>query len=95
MASESLFNPAARNGLPTQTATGLFQFIESTAQSLGTSTEAIMRMSPAEQLRLVEIYLTPFRGRLNSLADIYLAVFRGFIIEEGDASVVAPHKGLM
>jgi Transglycosylase SLT domain len=90
MASESLFNPAARNGLPGQTATGLLQFIEDTAQSLGTTTEAIRRMSPVEQLRLVEKYLTPFCGRLNSLADVYLAVFRGFIIEGGEATVIAP-----
>ena len=90
MASESLFNPKARNGLPGQTAAGLLQFIERTAQSLGTTTEVIRCMSPVEQLRLVEKYLTPFRGRLNSLADVYLAVFRGFIIEGGNASVVAP-----
>ena len=90
MASESLFNPAARNGLPGQTATGLLQFIEDTAQNMGTTTEAIRRMSPVEQLRLVEKYLTPFRGRLNSLADVYLAVFRGFIIEGGEATVIAP-----
>jgi Transglycosylase SLT domain len=90
MASESLFDPAARSGLPGQTASGLLQFIESTAQSMGTTTEAIRRMSPVEQLRLVEKYLTPFRGSLNSLADVYLAVFRGFIIEGGDTSVVAP-----
>jgi len=90
MASESLFNPTARNGLPGQTATGLLQFIEKTAQRMGTTTEAVRRMSPVEQLRLVEIYLTPFRGRLNSLADVYLAVFRGFIVEGGGASVVAP-----
>jgi transglycosylase-like protein with SLT domain len=90
IASESLFNPKARNGLPGQTAAGLLQFIERTARSLGTSTEVIRRMSPVEQLRLVEKYLTPFRWRLNSLADVYLAVFRGFIIEGGDASVAAP-----
>jgi len=90
MASESLFDPKARNGLPEQTASGLLQFIESTARSMGTTTEAIRRMSPVEQLRLVEKYLTPFRGRLNSLADVYLAIFRGFIIEGGDTSVVAP-----
>ena len=76
--------------LPGQTATGLLQFIEDTAQGMGTTTEAIRRMSPVEQLRLVEKYLTPFRGRLNSLADVYLAVFRGFIAEGGDTSVVAP-----
>jgi hypothetical protein len=90
MASESLFNRAARNRLPRQTASGLLQFIESTAQSMGTTTEAIRRMSPVEQLRLVEKYLSPFRGRLNSLSDVYSVVFRGFIIEGGDASVVAP-----
>ncbi len=90
MASESSFNPAARNGLPGQTATGLLQFIEDTAQGMGTTTEAIRRMSPVEQLRLVEKYLSPFRGRLNSLSNVYSAVFRGVIAEGGDASVVAP-----
>ncbi|MCI0390556.1 MAG: transglycosylase SLT domain-containing protein [Acidobacteria bacterium] len=90
VASESLFNPLARNSFPGQSATGLLQFIESTAQSLGTTTEAISRMSPVDQLRLIERYLTLFRGRLNSLADVYLAVFRGFIVEGGDASIVAP-----
>jgi hypothetical protein len=90
MASESSFNPAARNGLPGQTATGLLQFIEDTAQGMGTTTEAIRRMSPVEQLRLVEKYLSPFRGRLNSLSDVYSAVFRGFIAKGGDASAVAP-----
>jgi hypothetical protein len=90
MATESLFDPKARNGLPGQTASGLLQFIESTARSMGTSTEAIRRMSPVEQLRLVEQYLMPFRGRLDSLANVYLAVFRGFIIEGGEAAVIAP-----
>jgi hypothetical protein len=88
MASESLFNPAARNPLPGQTASGLLQFIESTARRMGTTTRAIRRMSPADQLRLVERYLTPFRGRLGSLADVYLAVFRGAVIEGGDGVVV-------
>jgi hypothetical protein len=88
MASESLFNPAARNPLPGQTASGLLQFIETTARRMGTTTEAIRRMSPVEQLRLVERYLTPFRGRLNILADVYLAVFRGAVIDGGDTVVV-------
>jgi hypothetical protein len=90
MASESLFDPKARNGLTGQTASGLLQFIESTAQSMGTTTDAIRRMSPIEQLRLIEKYLAPFRGRLNSLADVYLAVFRGVIVEGGDVTIIAP-----
>src|SRR5215467_5541145 len=84
MASESSFNPAARNGLHGQTAAGLLQFIEATARRLGTTTDAIRRTNPVEQLRLIERYLTPFRGRLNSLTDVYLAVFRGVVIEGGD-----------
>jgi hypothetical protein len=89
MAGESMFNPTARNGFPGQTASGLLQFIEATARRMGTTTEAIRRMSPMEQLRLVERYLTPFRGSLNSLANVYLAVFRGVVIEGGDTVVVA------
>src|SRR5262245_25292691 len=47
-------------------------------------------LHPVEQLRLVETYLMPFRGRLISIADVYLAVFRGFIINGGGSTVVAP-----
>src|SRR5262245_9816281 len=90
MACESLLNHSARNSLPGQTASGLLQFIEATARSMGTTTAAIRRMNPVEQLRLVERYLTPFCNRLNSLADVYMAVFRGFIVEGGDANVVVP-----
>jgi hypothetical protein len=90
IAYESSFVTAARNSLPGQTASGLLQFIESTARSLGTSTAAIRRMNPLEQLKLIEKYLSAFRGRLNSLGDLYLAVFRGFIIEGGPETVIAP-----
>jgi Transglycosylase SLT domain len=90
MAVESLLNPSARNSLPGQTASGLLQFIEATAQSMGTTTAAIRRMNPVEQLHLVERYLTPFRGRLNNPGDVYTAVFRGFIVEGSDESAVAP-----
>ncbi|MGH9754597.1 MAG: transglycosylase SLT domain-containing protein [Blastocatellia bacterium] len=88
MAFESLFDPDARNPLPGQTASGLLQIIEGTARRLGTTTEAIRRMSPVDQLRLVERYLEPFKGRLNTLPDVYMAVFRGSIIEGGDEVVV-------
>ena len=90
MATESLFDPSARNSLPGQSASGLLQFVKATARSLGTSTAAIRKMSPIEQLRLVEKYFEPFRGRLNSMANVYLAVLRGFIIEGKDETVVLP-----
>jgi len=88
MASESLFDPDARNPLPGQTASGLLQIIEGTARRLGTTTRAIRRMSPVDQLRLVEKYLEPFKGRMNTLPDVYMAVFRGSIVEGDDAVVV-------
>lgn len=55
-------------------ATGLIQFMPSTAQSLGTSPEALAQMSPEQQLDVVEKYLTPYKGKLNSLKDTYMAV---------------------
>lgn len=89
MACESSFVASARNHLPGQTASGLLQIIKQTAAGLGTTTAAIRRMNPVEQLQPVEKYFTPFKGRLNSLADVYLAVFRGFIVDGGPETVVA------
>lgn len=90
MACESSFVPTARNPLPGQTASGLLQIIRQTAVGLGTTPAAIRRMTPVEQLQPVEKYFTPFKGRLNSLTDVYLAVFRGFIVNGGPETVVAP-----
>lgn len=90
MASESSFVPSVRNPLPRQTASELLQIIEGTATVLGTTTSAIRRMNAVEQVRLIEKYFMPFRGKLKSLGDVYLAVFRGIIIESGPETVVAP-----
>jgi Transglycosylase SLT domain len=90
MATESLFDPSSRNALPGQSASGLLQWIESTARSMGTTTAAIRRMDPVNQLGLVEKYLAPLGGRLNSLADVYMAVLRGFIVDGKDETVVSP-----
>jgi hypothetical protein len=89
-AAESLFDPSARNSLPGQSASGLLQFIEETATRLGTTTAAIRKMDPVDQLRLVEKYFAPFRGLLNSMADLYMAVLRGFIVNGKNETVVSP-----
>lgn len=52
---ESGFNPRARNA--SSLATGLFQFIPSTAAELGYSVDQIRGMSPAEQLDVYDAYL--------------------------------------
>lgn len=52
---ESAFNPRAQN--KDTNAAGLFQFIPSTAAELGYTTDDILSMEPAEQLRLYDKYL--------------------------------------
>jgi len=56
MNSESGIRADAKN--PNGSATGLIQFVESTANRLGTTTAALRQMSPIEQLDYVEKYLT-------------------------------------
>lgn len=70
---ESKLNPAARN--PYGSATGLLQFTDATAKYLGTSTNLLAAMSAEYQLTYVLKYLLPFKNRVSSLGDLYLAVF--------------------
>jgi peptidoglycan hydrolase-like protein with peptidoglycan-binding domain/nucleoid-associated protein YgaU len=65
------YSPGIRNSIG---ATGLIQFLKSTAVGLGTTTDQLASMSAVEQLDYVEQYLQPYSGRLNSLEDTYMAV---------------------
>lgn len=55
MNSESGINAKIKN--PHGSATGLIQFVESTARELGTTTNELAQMSPVKQLDYVEKYL--------------------------------------
>jgi peptidoglycan hydrolase-like protein with peptidoglycan-binding domain len=68
------FDPAIRNGIG---ATGLIQFLGSTARALGTTTDKLAKMSSVAQLEFVEKYLTPFAGRLGSLEAVYTSIIHG------------------
>jgi soluble lytic murein transglycosylase-like protein len=59
---------------PLSGATGLIQFMPSTARGLGTSTEALRNMSEIQQLDYVKKYFQPYKGRIKDLPDVYCAV---------------------
>lgn len=70
---ESKLNPQAVNHI--SSATGLIQFMPSTAMGLGTTTSALKAMNNVQQLDYVLAYLRPYRGRMKTWVDVYLAVF--------------------
>jgi len=70
------FSPAQKNNAGSG-ATGLIQFMPSTARGLGTSTADLAKMSSVDQLRYVEQYFEPYKGRLGTLEGVYSTVLSG------------------
>lgn len=66
------WSPAIKN--PGSTATGLIQFLESTAKGLGTTTADLAGMTRAQQMEYVGKYLEPYKGRIKNFGDLYMAV---------------------
>jgi len=73
-------NPAIRNSK--SGATGLIQFMPTTARGLGTTTDELARMSRAEQMKYVEKYLTGKLPQGATGGQIYAAVFLPAFINE-------------
>lgn len=71
--SGGTFSSTVRNAAGSG-ATGLIQFMPSTAAGLGTSTSALARMTPEDQLNYVYKYFRPYAGRLRNLGDLYMAI---------------------
>jgi hypothetical protein len=71
--SGGTFSPSVPNQAGSG-AVGLIQFMPATAKALGTTTGALAQMSPEAQLDFVEKYYRPFRGRLSTIEDAYMAV---------------------
>jgi hypothetical protein len=67
------FRPDVKN-MAGSGATGLIQFMPATARSLGTTVEELARMSAEDQLNFVWKYFKPYKGRIKSLADGYMAI---------------------
>lgn len=67
------FSPSVTN-MAGSGATGLIQFMPKTAIGLGTTVDALAKMTAVEQLTYVYKYFLPYRGKLNNLSDLYMAI---------------------
>lgn len=70
--SSETFSASVRN--PGSSATGLIQFMESTARQMNTTTAALAALTAVEQLDYVLRYFKPQAGRLHNLGDVYMAI---------------------
>ncbi len=77
--SPSKVNGACAKKYPTQItkkcAVGLIQFIPTTAAGLGTSHEELAAMSAIDQMDFVKKYFSDKKGKLNTAADVYMAIY--------------------
>ena len=86
MAFESGFDPSIRN--KTSGATGLIQFMSSTAKKLGTTTDKLAQMSAVQQLDYVYEYLKGYTGKMNNVQDAYMAVFMPIAVGKSNDFVI-------
>ncbi len=56
-------------------ATGLIQFMPSTAQGLGTTTSQLLNMSNIQQLDYVYKYFKPYKNKIKEYTDLHLVTF--------------------
>jgi Transglycosylase SLT domain len=97
------FDPAVKNRAGSG-ATGLIQFMPETAKALGTTSEALAKMTPDQQLDYVEKYLSQYKGKIGTLQDAYMAVLYPKAIgqsgtyklftKEGDPTAYRQNAGL-
>ncbi|MBM6401945.1 hypothetical protein [Phycicoccus sonneratiae] len=76
------FDPAQRN-MAGGSARGLIQFMPDTARGLGTTSEALTRMTPVQQLDYVEKYFG--NGRYTTVEGLYSKVLAGHAVNDPDA----------
>lgn len=69
-------------------ATGLIQFMPSTAIGLGTTTAKLARMTAVEQLDYVEKYYQQIRRKISGLGDAYMAVLWPIAVGRPDSYIM-------
>jgi hypothetical protein len=65
---------ADKRNLAGSGATGLIQFMPATALALGTTTQDLAKMSSEDQLFYVHKYFLPYKHRLKTIDDVYMAI---------------------
>ncbi|WNM19281.1 transglycosylase SLT domain-containing protein [Flavobacterium capsici] len=70
--SAGTFSPSITNSIG---ATGLIQFMPSTAIGLGTTTTALRNMTAVQQLDYVLKYYLPYKSKITNYVDCYLVTF--------------------
>lgn len=83
---ESGINPKEIN--EKSKAIGLIQFMPNTAIGLKTSISELRTMSGVKQLYYIEQHFKPYKGRLNSLNNIYTAIFYPASMDKGNGFVL-------
>lgn len=81
------FKPDVKNAAGSG-ATGLIQFMPSTARGLGTSIMALELMTAEQQLDYVEKYFKPYARRINSLSDMYMAILLPKYVGAGEEAIL-------
>lgn len=77
----ALFSPSADNGVGFS---GLIQFSDSSAEKLGTTRNALKKMTFIEQMSYVESYLAKKKDKLNTMTDLYLLVLKPNAVGKGN-----------
>ena len=80
------FSPSIRN--KQSGATGLIQFMPSTAIGLGTTTDKLAAMSAVNQLDFVRKYLKPFKNKMNTVSDVYMTILFPVAVGKPEAFVL-------
>jgi hypothetical protein len=90
------FSPSADNGVGYS---GLIQFSDAAAASVGTTRTALKRMTFTEQMDYVKKYLEKKKTQLNTMTDLYLMVLKPNAVGQGknpnfvlfDESIAVPN----
>lgn len=94
------FAPDKRN--PISGATGLIQFMPTTAVKLGTTTAKLAAMTAIEQLDYVKQYFDWKKGKLKTLSDVYMTILwpravgkpEDYVLFESPSITYEQNKGL-